>query len=649
MPMAGIELAKAYVQVIPSAKGIKEKLKEEMEGPSREEGEKSGTAIGTGLVGKLKGILAAAGIAAAVKTALDAGGALQQSFGGLDTIYESAAGKAKEYAAQAAAAGISSNTYAEQAVSFGVALKSSLGGDAVAAAEAANKAILDMADNSAKMGTDIGDIQNAYQGFAKGNYTMLDNLKLGYGGTKQGMQQLLDKANELNAAQGKNTNYSIESFADIVDAIHTVQDNLGIAGVAAEEAKTTLSGSLTAIKASFENVLAGLTLGQDIKPALAQLATSISDFVVGNLLPMVMNLIGGLLPAIVVFMQTMYPQLIAELLNGVTQITTALQTQFPAFLQSGVDMINNMINGFLQGLPEAITGGGEIVTGLLDSILDAIPQLLDAGVQLIQNLANGFQRNGPAIYEAVAQALTNIINTIGQHLPGILSKGVELIGAMASGILQNLPTVLSGMATVLTAVVAAIASNLPTILAKGIELIGKLAAGIIQGLPTVAATVPKIFSEIVSKFASHDWGSIGSDLIKGIAKGITGAAGQIVEAAKDAAKKAFEGAKNFLGIQSPSRLFRDEVGRYMALGMAEGMTENASAVTGAVEGLSTGAYDLASNRAMSFRPGSQTTNRAGATININVYGAKGQDEEELADEVHERLTRTFIRKEAVFA
>ncbi|MDS8889278.1 hypothetical protein RLK92_08420 [Streptococcus pneumoniae] len=221
-------------------------------------------------------------------TALDEGAKLQQSFGGIDTLYSGAEATMKQYAAEAAAAGISANTYAEQAVSFGASLKQALGGDVVKAAEAANKAILAMADNSAKMGTDIGSIQNAFQGFAKGNYTMLDNLKLGYGGTKQEMERLLKDASKLEKAMGKK--FDINNFADIVEAIDLVQQELGVAGVAAQEAQTTFSGSFAAMKASASNFLANLSLGEDIGPALKTLVSTTSTFLLGNFLPMVGNI-----------------------------------------------------------------------------------------------------------------------------------------------------------------------------------------------------------------------------------------------------------------------------------------------------------------------------------------------------------------------
>lgn len=229
-------------------------------------------------------------------TALDEGAKLQQSFGGIDTLYQGAEDTMKQYATAAASAGISANTYAEQAVSFGASLKKALGGDAVKAAESANKAIMAMADNSAKMGTDIGSIQMAYQGFAKGNYTMLDNLKLGYGGTQQEMQRLLNDASKLEGAMGKK--FNINNFADIVEAIDLVQKDLGVAGVAAKEAETTFSGSFAAMKASASNFLANLSLGEDVGPALKTLISSTSTFLLGNFVPMVGNIMRQLPQAI---------------------------------------------------------------------------------------------------------------------------------------------------------------------------------------------------------------------------------------------------------------------------------------------------------------------------------------------------------------
>ena len=284
------ELATAYVQLVPTATGMKDKIAKEL-GPeadaaAKSAGNSAGGALGSSLGSAFKKVVVALGLGKIVKDALDAGGALQQSFGGLETLYGDAAKQAKVYASEAVKAGISANNYAEQAVSFGASLKQAFGGDTVKAMESANTAILDMADNSAKMGTDISSIQNAYQGFAKQNYTMLDNLKLGYGGTKTEMERLLADAEKLSGVK-----YDINNLGDVYSAIHVIQDELGLTGVAAAEAEGTFTGSFATMKAAAQNLLANLALGEDIKPSLDILQQSVITFLTNNLFPMVGNIL----------------------------------------------------------------------------------------------------------------------------------------------------------------------------------------------------------------------------------------------------------------------------------------------------------------------------------------------------------------------
>nr|DAI68032.1 MAG TPA: tail tape measure protein [Caudoviricetes sp.] len=643
------ELGKAYVQIVPSAEGIKGSITKVLGGESAEAGTKSGESIGTSLVGKLKGIIAAAGIGAAVKTALDAGGALQQSFGGLDTLYEEASGAAKKYAAEAASAGISANTYAEQAVSFGAALKQSFKGDVVKAAEAANQAILDMADNSAKMGTDIGSIQNAYQGFAKGNFTMLDNLKLGYGGTKEEMQRLIDTANKLNLQKGIISNYSIDSFGDIAAAIHVVQDDLKIAGVAAGEAETTFTGSFGAMRAAAENLMANMTLGEDVKPALTQLVKSTGDFLFGNLIPMVGNLVmaipgvvSGLMTEAIPQMMTWIPSMFA-FLKGDT---------ISRWLSAGTEMISNLASGFFSNLPTMLDTISQVLTEGVEYIIKNASLFLDSGMQLLSNIATGFMNNYPQIMQAVGNMLANVISLIGQNLPQFMQKGVEFIGQMAQGLINNLPTILSGIADVLARVIAAIASNLPKFLQKGIELIGKIAAGIIQAIPTVVGKIPQVISGIVNAFGKYNWGSIGTNLIKGIAKGVTSAAGLIKDAALSAARKAFNAVKGFFGIASPSKLMANEVGKYIPAGIAMGIEKNTKPITDAMHDITDMTETAFGMNSSAFGTGYNAyapayAGAAGTTI--NVYGAEGQSTREIAYQVADIINSDVRRKGSVWS
>ena len=373
--MADTSIGKAYVQIIPKAEGISGQIEDIISPAAEESGEKGGSSLGKSL---LKG-LAAAGIAAGVtklfSDAVGEGAKLQQSFGGLDTLYGDAAETAKEYAYEAAKAGISANDYAEQAVSFGASLKAAFGGDTTKAAEAANTAIMDMADNAAKMGTPIESVQQAYQGFAKGQYQLLDNLKLGYGGTKTEMERLLKDAQEISGVE-----YNIDNLGDVYDAIHVIQEDLGLTGVAADEAATTFSGSLGAMKAAAANVLGNLALGRDVGPSLKQLGATVKTFLVGNVLPMIANIaqqIPTFLAMLPSFIADMAPELIAGAANIVKNLATGIVNNIPTFIAGLGSLFSSLYSAFtnidwgsvasnlLTGLQTAIGGIWDSVTALL--------------------------------------------------------------------------------------------------------------------------------------------------------------------------------------------------------------------------------------------------------------------------------------------
>ena len=370
-------------------------------------------------------------------TALDEGAKLQQSFGGIDTLYKGAEDTMKQYATTAAAAGISANTYAEQAVSFGASLKKALGGDAVKAAESANKAIMAMADNSAKMGTDIGSIQMAYQGFAKGNYTMLDNLKLGYGGTQQEMQRLLKDASKLEKAMGKK--FDINNFADIVEAIDLVQQELGVAGVAAEEAKTTFSGSFAAMKASASNFLANLALGEDIGPSLKALVSTTSTFLLGNFLPMVGNIMRQLPQAV----ETALAEAGPKIEQGFKSLFASLGVDEGVF-----DVIKDTFRDVvvtIQSLFEELTsesnGFGNVIQG--------VGNVIQTVNVIIQNMAMAFQfaleafsetgaiKNAYQAFKDLTDAALDLAIKLGDAIPW------DIVGAAAGHVVNAISMIVS--------------------------------------------------------------------------------------------------------------------------------------------------------------------------------------------------------------
>ena len=370
-------------------------------------------------------------------TALDEGAKLQQSFGGVDTLYKGAESTVKQYATAAASAGISANTYAEQAVSFGASLKKALGGDAVKAAESANKAIMAMADNSAKMGTDIGSIQMAYQGFAKGNYTMLDNLKLGYGGTQQEMQRLLKDASKLEKAMGKK--FDINNFADVVEAIDLVQQELGVAGVAAKEAETTFSGSFSAMKASASNFLANLSLGEDIGPSLKTLISTTSTFLLGNFVPMVGNIMRQLPNAIEVAIAEAGP----KIEEGFRSLFAGIGVDDGAF-----DVIKDTFRDVvvtIQSLFGELTSEGNGFKDLLQGVsnviifVNAVIQELARGFQfVVESFANtGAINSAYSAFKDLSEAAIEVAKNLGEAIPW------DIIGTAVGQIVNGISTLVS--------------------------------------------------------------------------------------------------------------------------------------------------------------------------------------------------------------
>ena len=398
------ELAKAYVQIIPSAEGIQGRIQKEIE----PEADSAGSSFGGKMVGMIKKVIAAAAIGKALSASISEGAALEQSLGGIETLFKDSADKVKANAAKAyQTAGMSANDYMELTTSFSASLLSSLAGDTSKAADVADMAMVDMSDNANKMGTNMEDIKNAYQGFAKQNYTMLDNLKLGYGGTKSEMERLLADAQKISGVE-----YNIDNLADVNSAIHVIQGQLDITGTTAKEAATTISGSFNQMKAAAKNVMGEIALGMDVGPALNELANTIITFAVGNLLPAIWNVISALPSAIVTFITALGPQLFTAVSGLIPQIASGIATgiptlyqsamqlmdkfnvgiqeQLPTLLQKGVDFISNIVNGILQNLPQVITMAGNVITYFANTIISMLPTILDAGARLLLRLVKAF-------------------------------------------------------------------------------------------------------------------------------------------------------------------------------------------------------------------------------------------------------------------
>ena len=724
--MAGTELAKAYVQIIPSADGIKGRLTEELGG----EAESAGNSAGLNIAGAIKGAIAAAGIGALIKSTLSEGSALQQSIGGIETLYKESSDTMIKYANEAyKTAGMSADDYMQTSTSFAAALLKGVGGDTAKAAEAANTAIIDMSDNANKMGTSMDSIQMAYQGFAKGNYNMLDNLKLGYGGTKTEMERLLSDAQKLTGVK-----YDLNNLSDVYSAIHVIQDELGVTGTTAREGATTFEGSMSAMKAAAQNLMGSIALGEDIGPKLQALTESVFTFVFDNLMPMLGNILSavpGLVAGIAEGIVAGIPKILSVITNLVTEIANTLinydwqgsainfvtslnsgiSTNLPQLLQSGVEIITNLVSGLVSALPNIISAAGTIISGLITAIATALPMLLKSGADLILGILSGFESGKENIALSMMDAIGNIISTvmdalpglitagiqiitnfitgmmslkgeavqntaeivsslvqkIAEGIPGFLDKGIEILNALIdgigqalpqiikaaiqviqqmaeslistlpiiikagvdiitsliNGIAQNLPGLVAKATEIMMEIIKTLVSNLPGILATGVQLIGALLSGIVQAIPqilsavanlalsiikaimvlpaqlmqaggqmisslvsgiagkvsSVISEITKLGSEIINKAKSINLTEVGKNLIDGMVNGIKGAAGKVADAVKNAAKNAFDAVKGFFGIHSPSRLMRDEIGKYIPAGIAEGINGNAKSIT----------------------------------------------------------------------
>ena len=493
----GIELGKAYVQIVPSAQGIKSALTEMFDEETDGLGEQTGQSIGQKLVGTLKNVIVAAGIGKIISDSINMGGALQQSLGGVETLFKDSADTVKEYAAQAyRTVGLSANDYMEQTTSFAASLLSSVSQDTNAAAQLANMAMVDMADNANKMGTDMQDIQNAYQGFAKQNYTMLDNLKLGYGGTQAEMQRLLNDATKISGVK-----YDLGNLADMYSAIHIIQQEMDITGTTAREAATTLTGSFAAMKAAAENVMGNWSTGADLTEPLQALADTAQTFLVDNLLPMIGNVLAGI------------PEIVYSLV--------------PELLQTGTELLSSLAQGFTEGIPEFFSTALPQLLAFTDQLRDNAASFVDAGLNLITQLLNGLIAGLPDLIAYVPDIIINICGIINDNMPKILGEGVAIIVQLVAGLVQTVPSLLANWKKILQAVLSVISAinwlnigkNILTGVANGVKSMGTSMLNAFKGgFSSALAWIKSLPSQAVQ------WGK---NLIQSFINGLTGKGGAV--------------------------------------------------------------------------------------------------------------------------
>lgn len=444
------ELGKAYVQIIPSAKGISGMIQKEMGGEVASAGVSAGESLGSKMMGAVSGVIAAAGIGKAIGASINEGAALQQSLGGIETLFKDSADKVKGFANEAyKTTGLSANAYMENVTGFSASLLQSLGGDTDKAAETANMAMIDMSDNANKMGTSMESIQLAYQGFAKQNYTMLDNLKLGYGGTKQEMQRLLADAEKLTGVK-----YDMNNLSDVYSAIHAIQENLDITGTTAREAATTFTGSFESMKAAAQNVLGKLSLGEDIQPALQALMETTSTFLFGNLIPMIGNILKQIPNLILGGIKGVFSGIFGEGLGSIMGgIVTALGSAFLAFKAFSA------VTGLLSGIPAVLTTIKTAVTGLFTAmsanpigIAIAAIAALTAGLVYFftqtetgRQIWQGFMDWFSGVWQSVAPVLTEVWNGIVETATTVWNNMMAVVAPIIQAVVDFIRSVWDGI------------------------------------------------------------------------------------------------------------------------------------------------------------------------------------------------------------
>lgn len=753
---------------------------------------KTGSNIGGKLLGAAKVIgkgmaTIAAGITAVTKKSVDSFAEYEQLTGGVETLFKDSADKVKNYADEAyKTAGLSANQYMTTVTSFSAALLQGLNGDTAKAADVANTAITDMADNANKMGTSMEDIQNAYQGFAKQNYTMLDNLKLGYGGTKEEMERLLQDAEKMPEAMGRK--FDLNNYADVIEAIHIVQKNMGISGYSvdelneklknqslteeevkkvaedmgisydeamqkmkdgsltakdaqallgttAKEAATTIEGSANMTKAAWQNMITAMGTGdlekvgktaqqfgdslviylqnlipviesvfkslpkalepvikiigeefpelfKSIVPAFVELVGSIGatlselvpqlvQIIVENL-PMVINSGIEIVTSLISGIAQALPELIPAAVDAIVAITQGLLENLPLIIEAGLQLIGGLVLGLAQAIPQLLEAAPELISTLVEGLLQSIDMLIGAAGELITSLVNGLVENLPMIIESAFEIISALVEGITQNLPTIIETAIQLIVTLIEGLTQALPQIIAYMPYIIDAIVNglvnnfgmliecalkivltlvdAIANNLPKIVEIGVQLLEKLIGGILKFIKKMPETAKKLIKSFKKAFTDIKWKDIGTHILEGIANGLSKGARIIIDAAKNAAAQAFNAVCDFLGIHSPSKLFRDQVGKNMALGLADGFEDYMP--YDEIEDALSFDYNVPqfeTEMSVSKVGTDDVAYGAGDNITINVYATERQDERRVAEEVQKQFVLWEKQRKAVFA
>ena len=580
------------------------------------------------------------------KEAVDSYAEFEQLQGGVEKLFgEDVAQTVGENAQKAfQTAGMSANEYMETVTGFSASLINSLGGDTELAATFADQAIRDMSDNANVFGSNMESIQAAYSGFSRGQFQMLDSLKLGYGGTKEEMERLLKDAAELEGYELDA--FDVNNFADIVDAIHIVQENMNITGTTAKEASGTIQGSTDSMKAAWQNMLTGMADENSDFQSLASnfIGTLITPDgkggVIGTVVPRITQVIKGMSEAI----QTTLPELINQIIPIISEnlpiilesvgsaAMTLLQTvvevlgsQAPMLLESGWTLLTNIVDGILNSIPELETSLPTVIDSIVTTLANGASKMISAGIELLKKLINGIKTAIPVLVKMLPTIIKQTASTLMSLLPEIVKTGTELLTALIDGIVETIPQLVAMLPEIITTIIDVLTDNLPLIVQAGITLLTSLIKGIVEAIPQLVKEIPKIIKAIKDTLTENmpkiieagkqiitdlgkgivnnlsligekaaelaktifdklgeglkDIATIGGNLVEGIWNGIKDKVAWITEKIKGFGESVKESVKKAFGIASPSKVMRDEVGRFLAEGIGEGFTQEMKAVS----------------------------------------------------------------------
>ena len=561
-------------------------------------------------VGVAMGAVVAAAAAAAVslgKAVVEAYGEYEQLVGGIDTLFKDSSAMMQEYANNAyKTAGMSANDYMSTVTSFSASLIQSLGGDTEAAVKYADMAITDMADNANKMGTDIGLIQNAYQGFAKQNYTMLDNLKLGYGGTKTEMERLLADAQAISGIE-----YDISSYADVVEAIHVIQESMGVAGATAAEAEHTIEGSMNSMKAAIDNLIVGFgNADADIEQLCANVVDAFQD-VLTNITPIIENIISALPTALNALLETvvellptlletivdlfsqvlntlltLLPQLIPVVIEAVLTIVNTLIENLPLLVEAAIQIVMSLVQGIATALPTLIPTAVQAVITIVQSLIDSLPMILDAALQLITGLADGLLAAIPVLIAALPEIIMSIINFILDAIPQIIETGIQLLTSLVTALPEIITAIVEAIPQIIEGIITAVLGAIPQIIQAGIDLLVSLIQALPQIITTIVNAIPDIITGIVNAVINNIPLIVqaGIDLLTSLIKNLPTIIVEIVKAVP----QIITGIVNALG-KGVSQLA--DVGKNLVKGLWEGIQSLASWLWNKVSGWISSIWD----------------------------------------------------------